>query len=150
MELDPLNPASSYQMNLHQSGLTLAWCLFISVSIVCAVFRYDKVALSAHIIFGWVIFVYTFIFILIILAPYGFFVRRSLSWVNYSHAIVGASLFGLVFIQIMLGSFSYIMRKSGRVDFFKVKTLRKTHQFLGYLMYIVYNVSLHIAWYPGN
>jgi len=150
MERDPLNPASNYQMNLHQDGLTIVWSIFLSISIICAVFRYDKIALTAHIIFGWIIFIYSFIFILVILAPYGFFVRRSLSGVNYFHAIVGVMLFALVSIQVILGMITSLMRKSGKVDFSKVKIVRKAHQFLGYLMYVVYNISLHIAWYPGK
>ena len=59
-------------------------------------------------------------------------------------------LFGLIFIQIMLGVITNSMRKSGKVDFLKVKGVRKAHQFLGYLMYITYNVLLLIAWYTTN
>lgn len=59
-------------------------------------------------------------------------------------------LFGLVFIQILLGVVTNYMRSSGKVDFFKVKGVRKAHQFLGYLMYVAYNVLLLIAWYPGD
>ena len=63
---------SNYHVNLHQVSLTVVWCILLSVSIITALFRYDKVAAITHMIFGWIIFVYSFVFVLLFLAPFGF------------------------------------------------------------------------------
>lgn len=54
---------TNYQQNVHQVELTVAWSLIVNVSVVCAVFKHDKLAALAHLMFGCIILLlcYTFI-----------------------------------------------------------------------------------------
>ena len=139
----------NYTMNFHQVGLTAVWCVLLSTSITTAIFRSDKVAAITHMIFGWIILIYSFVFVLICLAPFGFNLDNSMGWITYSHGIVGVMLFGLVVIQVGLGILSRTLQHQAKVDLKKIKVLRAIHRYLGYLMWIAYNVLLLIAWYPG-
>ena len=137
-------------MNVHQVGITTAWSLLLSVSIISAIFRYDKIAAITHVVFGWVIFVYTFVFMLILLIPWGFNLDSSMGWVTYSHGIMGVMLFGLVAIQVGLGVVARQLQHGAKVEISKIKVLRLIHRYLGYLMYIAFNVELLIAWYGSD
>ena len=140
----------NFNLNVHQIGVTTAWSLLLSVSIVTAIFRYDKIAAITHVVFGWVIFVYSFVFMLILLIPWGYNLTSEYNWVTYAHGVVGVMLFGLVSIQVGLGMVARQLQHGAKVDFGKIKVIRAIHRYLGYLMYIAYNVELLIAWYPGD
>lgn len=64
--------ADGYQSNIHALGMTAAWSLLFNITVLCGALRFDKAAALAHTIFGWIIFIMTFTFILYLLAPYGF------------------------------------------------------------------------------
>ena len=135
-----------YFLNVHQVGLTCAWSILLSVSIVAAVLRYDKIAAITHAIFGWVIFIFSFVFILYLMIPYGFNLDSSAGWILYSHGIVGVMLFGLVVIQVGTGAVARELQHRVNFDIKKIGILRTIHRFLGFLMYITYNVLLLLAW----
>ena len=137
-----------YFLNVHQVGLTCAWSILLSVSVVSAVLRYDKIAAITHAIFGWVIFIFSFVFILYLLIPWGFNLDSSSGWKLYSHGILGVMLFGLVVIQVGTGAVARELQHRANFDIKKIRILRTFHRFLGFLMYIAYNVLLLIAWYP--
>ena len=56
-------------------------------------------------------------------------------------------LFGLIVIQLILGIAAHVLKGIKKIDFLAIRAIRKSHQILGYLMYIMYNVLLLIAWY---
>ena len=130
----------NFNLNVHQIGVTFAWSLILSVSIVSAIFRYDKIAAIAHVVFGWVIFVYSFVFMLILLIPWGYNLTSEYNWVTYAHGVVGVMLFGLVTIQVGLGMAARQFQHGAKMDFEKIKVIRAIHRYLGFLMYIAYNV----------
>ena len=140
---------SNYHVNLHQVSLTVVWCILLSVSIITALFRYDKVAAITHMIFGWIIFVYSFVFVLLFLAPFGFNQKIEYGWIFYSHGLVGTILLGLIVVQVGLGMLSRLLQHKGSIDLKKIRILRACHRYLGYLMWVTYNVLLLVAWQPG-
>ena len=141
---------SNYVVNLHQVSLTVVWNVLLSVSIVSGIFRYDKIAAMAHMIFGWIIFIYSIIFMLIFLVPFGFNITASEGWVFYSHGIVGVMIFGLVPIQLALGMAARYLQQGANTNIQTIRILRMIHRFFGYLLYITYNVLLLIQWYPED
>jgi hypothetical protein len=64
--------ASNYQQNVHQVGQTVAWSLIFNVAVIAAALRYDKVAALGHSIFGILVLVLTYTFVLYYLIPLGF------------------------------------------------------------------------------
>ena len=140
----------NYSMNMHQVGLSCVWSLLLSVSVISAVLRYDKIAAITHAIFGWVILIFSFVFVLLLLAPWGFNLDNSMGWITYSHGIVGVMLFGLVVIQVGTGAVARELQHRASISINKIRILRSFHRYLGYINYIAYNVLLLIAWYPNN
>ena len=64
--------AHSYQINVHQMGLTVAWSLILNISVIAAVLKYDKRLVAVHALFGWIILILTYVIIFFLLFPYGF------------------------------------------------------------------------------
>jgi hypothetical protein len=94
--------APNYQQNVHQIGNTIAWSIILNVSIVCGALRYDRVAAAAHLLFGIIILVMTYIFVFYLLGQYGFN-ANSLGWWYYAHGILGCMMIAFVLIQVILG-----------------------------------------------
>ena len=141
---------SNYEVNLHQDCTSVVWVILLNVSIVLAACQHDKVAAIAHMVFGWIIFLYSCIFVLSILVPYGFNQSPASGWIFYSHAVVGVLLFGLIVLQVLLGVLTYVLKRTAQMPLTPIKIIRHCHQFLGYIMHVMYNVQVLVAWHPDS
>lgn len=142
------NLANNYQINIHTFGLTAAWSVLLNVSIVSGALRYDKIAGISHAVFGFIIFVLTYICILYILIPYGFNISLSENGnLLYAHAIIGFMLLGFVVIQVVGGVMARQLQQMKKMDIFKLKSIRTAHRWFGYFMALLYKINVLMAFY---
>jgi len=142
------NLANNYQTNIHAFGLTAAWSVLLNVSIVFGALRYDKVAALTHAIFGFIIFILTYICILYILIPYGFNVSLAADGnLLYAHAIIGFMMLGFVVIQVAGGLIARLLQQQKKMDIFKLKSIRAAHRYFGYFMAALYKINVLWVYY---
>ena len=67
-----MSEAPPYQQNVHQVGTTIAWSFIVNVGIIAGTLRFNRVASVIHALFGWMVLILTYIFILYYLIPLGF------------------------------------------------------------------------------
>lgn len=95
--------ATNYQQNVHQIGNTVAWSIILNIGIVCGALRFDRVAAAAHLTFGIIILVMTYVFVFYLISPYGFNANIVGGWWFYAHGIIGCMLIGFVTLQVAGG-----------------------------------------------
>jgi len=142
---------SAYLDNVHAIGATGAWTVLLNISIVSAALRYDKVAAMAHAIFGWMILLLTFIAILVLLGPYGFYITpQAFGTVTYVHGILGCMLIGFVILQVAGGTLATILQRNKMIDIIKVKPIRAVHRYFGYFLALLYKLDILYEFYVNT
>jgi hypothetical protein len=90
--------------NVHQIGLTVAWCLFYDCAVVAINLRHFKNSDMIHSLLGWGMLVLTYICILLFLIPQGFNVGLNNNGVLlYIHGIIGLAMMAFVVLQVVGG-----------------------------------------------
>jgi hypothetical protein len=137
--------ATNYQMNIHQVALTVAWSLVLNAAIVAGALRYNRAAALLHAVFGWLILVLTFIFILCLLIPLGFNVM-DMTWGWRAHGTYGTMLLGFSTLQVVGGTVIRWLQHSKKADFPQLTIVKSIHRYMGYFLAITYKVMTLWSW----
>lgn len=137
---------TNYQQNVHQVELTVAWSLIVNVSVVCAVFKHDKSAALAHLMFGCIILLLCYTFIIYFLQPYGFN-ANTLGWWFYAHGILGCMMLGFSLLQVMGGFAIRFLQHGKTLSVFSIKLMKRGHQIFGLFLAVLYKINIIWAWY---
>lgn len=141
------NFANNFQQNAHQIAQTFAWSILLDIAIVLGALRYDKAAAITHLIFGWIILILTYTFVLYFLIPYGFNVGQVGTWTAYAHGIIGCMLLGFIALQIIGGIANRMLQRGKKTEIFLLKKFRMVHRIFGYFLAILYKINLLWAWF---
>jgi len=138
---------SNYQMNVHQIGLTVTWCFLLNFSVLCALLKYQKAAIIIHSVIGGIMMVMTYVFVLYLLAPFGFFVTIASSGILfYIHGIIGCALLGLVALQVTGGLLARFCQLNRLADIFKLQLIKNVHKYCGYSIGVLFKVNIIWCW----